>query len=209
MNLFTIELLQAAISLLPLLIAFTLLFAKGLGRYWLLPTLAFLLNTGYRIYELYQAREKADVITETGELLFAFFPSIINILLFLAMLSIQISLLREYREREQAGQPQRLITPPHGPAPEPETESPAPAEESKKKILNPEPASAVFSVDASAGVNRIRVPEDPVLAEEMARELKEVRASLAQALEIAQFNGTLKKPRKKKKVPKKRKRKTG
>ncbi len=201
MNLFTIELIQTAVSFLPFLIAFTLMFSKALGKYWILPTLAFASNSAYRIFMLYEAAGSPVNIAESRDLMIAFSPSIINFILFLGMLSIQVSLLRE-QESHTRDQQKLLAGPKIQDTTPKEEHTPPDAPEDKKKILiHPAPAEPAERIAV------IRVPEDPAERREMIEKISLIRAELQNVLELAQFNGALKKPRKKKKVPKRRSRK--
>ncbi|GEM_PF-5903819 len=227
MNIFTIELIQAAISFLPFLIAFTLMFTKSLGKYWILPTAAFIVNSLYRLYALYEVRDAAVIITGWEDLLTSFAPSVINILLFLGLLSIQISLMRSQESQEH--NPTQLLTGPselpHTPAKPSGTEyhkknqesadedsqdgnrahkqehSPHAAdngnaeeqsERGKKKILTKQEAPL------DQRISKMHIPRDRQKQQEMKESLAGIRTSLEKSLEIVQYNGALKKPRKKK-----------
>ncbi len=191
MNLFTIELIQTAISLLPFLIAFSLIFSRGLGIYWILPTLAFIINSAYRGYMLYLASPGDTLIMETRELAAAFAPSMVNLVLFFAMLSIQISLQRN--RNASLSETQMLLDAPQ-PSPDPET-----ADEGKKKILLQE--SPPIRSEASTAHHE-------QMMQQMREQIALIKEELNKTLELAAFNGQLKKPRKRKKVPKRRKKRT-
>ena len=192
MNIFTIELIQTALSLLPFLIAFSLLFSSGVGTYWILPTCAFLLNSAYRGYMLYQASPGEEIITGTEALLEAFAPSMVNLLLFFAMLSIQISL-----QRRLTGSPpeqQKLL----GSPPAEDHDSGIKEEGTKKKIaldISPPTRSVVSTHYHEQKMDQLR------------DQIAQIRGELEAVLELAAYNGQLKKPRKRKKVPKRRKKK--
>lgn len=252
MNYFTIETIQTAISFLPFLICFTMMFRRKVGKYWVLPMIALAGNIAYRVHELYLVRHSTEVLIPP-DLVIAFAPSMINLVLFLGLLSIQISQLRgndsappeamkllEGPRDRSAGPPLNTKVqpaqekPPASIEPEPAVQSYGPIyvppkeenppvseaahpvqEPSREEERKPEPGGSEDGVkkkpyepqDISVRIQKIRVPEDPEKRAEMNRQISVVKGSLLQVLELAQYNGQLKKPRKRKKVPKKRTRK--
>ncbi len=207
MNKFTIEIIQTAVSFLPFLIAFTLMFSRGLGKYWVLPSAAFLANSAYRIYILYESAGSEVFIGDMQELLIEFAPSLIFLLLFFAMLSIQISLLRERQKTEQAAV--KLLNAPEKKIPSGEAEESEDIHLDKKKILNHgetvnKHPTAKLDIPAEKKTD-VTIPQDPQAREKMHAEIAQLKTDLTELLELARFNGALKKPRKKRKVPKRRK----
>lgn len=207
MNKFTIEIIQTAVSFLPFLIAFTLMFSRGLGKYWILPTAAFLANSAHRIYILYESAGSEVFFGDMQELLIEFAPSLIFLLLFFAMLSIQISLLRERQKAEEASV--KLLNAPEKKIPSEEIEENDDAEGVKKKILNQDKTvinQTAAELDIPAEKSTVvAIPQDPQAREKMLSEISQLKTDLTELLELARFNGALKKPRKKRKVPKRRK----
>ncbi len=222
----------------------------------MLPMIALAGNIAYRVYELYLVRYSTEVFT-SQELVIAFAPSMINLVLFFGLLSIQISQLREGersapeamkllegprhsgeqkpsvkpsreaspvlssarqnqenaepRERSPAGETHRGVSPQENPDLQPREgeipERPVKQRESAASESGPVKKKPREPHDLNKRIARIRVSDDPVKREQMVRKIQSMKGSLQQVLELAQYNGQLKKPRKRKKPASKRTRK--